>query len=169
MLGYGDPSNKTGKGRKAEAMVWRSQPRKLDPEMRPTALFECTLCHDVAPKYKRMGVLDFAGLCSHDCVEKHKAKKDRTPWSVGECLLVYGSGVALSLNEDNFKVASRAKDMVKKMLEVAHKPEDEPSTSTFLKENASWICNKCPPNMRIMHYEDMVSKINITGSGFRDF
>jgi len=165
MLGYGDPFNKTGKGRMAEALIWRSQPGKLDPEMRPTALFECILCRDVASKYKRMGVLDFPGLCSHDCVEKHKTKKDRTLWSAGELLSAYGSIVALSLDEDNFMIASRARDAVKQMLEVAHKPEDEPSISTFLKDSASWICNKCPPNMRIMHYEDMVSAI--IGSGFR--
>lgn len=86
MLGYGDPFNQSGRGRKVELKVWRSQAGKLDPEMRPTTLFECVVCHSVGGRYKRTGVLDFAGLCNHVCMEKHKAKSDRAPWALSESL-----------------------------------------------------------------------------------
>lgn len=88
MLGYGDPRNNRGRG-KASATIWKCQEGKLDPEERPTALFTCKICRRVETRCQKMGVLDFKALCRHECVEKDKSSRNKTPWDI--CTYLYKS------------------------------------------------------------------------------
>jgi hypothetical protein len=83
-LGYYDPSNKHGRGKKNASLAWQPTEGKLNPESRITSWFTCIKCKDVEPAYKKMMVMDFAGICVHECKEKHKSVRDRTPWDIGE-------------------------------------------------------------------------------------
>jgi len=58
----------------------------LSLEQRCTSLFACRKCRKVEDSYKRAGVLDFRGLCQHQCEEKHKSKKGKTQWAIGVSL-----------------------------------------------------------------------------------
>lgn len=68
---------------------WYPQPSKLNPEFRVTALFTCKKCKTLEAKYKRSRVLDFRGLCAHQCTMKDRSKNDVPKWSIGTSLLVY--------------------------------------------------------------------------------
>jgi hypothetical protein len=64
---------------------WHSVPGKLDPEMRVTSWFVCTSCTNMDPGYKRMRVLDFRGICAHECWQKDWSKAQRKNWNIGMC------------------------------------------------------------------------------------
>jgi hypothetical protein len=72
LLGYG-----RGKGLKD----YRPLASKMHPLERATALFQCKECKRVTGSYGRMGVLDFKGLCLHECIQPDKSKADTTKWS----------------------------------------------------------------------------------------
>ena len=88
----------TGKGDEVDedssVQKWHSVPGKLDPEMRVTSWFVCTRCSNLDPGYKRMRVLDFRGVCTHECWQKDWSKAQRKAWNIGmRCLfnVIYGS------------------------------------------------------------------------------
>jgi hypothetical protein len=85
-----DKSNTPEEGKQAPALLWDeySGTDTLAPEKRCTSLFVCEACGDVEGLYKRAGVLDFNGLCRHECKEKHKSRKERTRWAVGKLHLL---------------------------------------------------------------------------------
>jgi hypothetical protein len=89
-----DPENPmevddTGKGGRVDedssVQKWHSVPGKLDPEMRVTSWFVCTRCINMDPGYKRMRVLDFRGVCTHECWQRDWSKAQRKAWSIGMC------------------------------------------------------------------------------------
>jgi hypothetical protein len=71
-----------------ELKPWRSDPHKVDPELRITSWFVCTKCREVDSAYKRLRVLDFKGLCTHQCVQPGKKKKDVTSWHICKRLIL---------------------------------------------------------------------------------
>jgi hypothetical protein len=85
-----DTENTPEEGKPTSALSWDeySGTDTLAPEKRCTSLFVCEACGDVEGPYKRAGVLDFKGLCRHQCKEKHKSRKERTRWAVGKPYLL---------------------------------------------------------------------------------
>ncbi|KAG8829078.1 hypothetical protein FRC17_007155 [Serendipita sp. 399] len=81
LLGYGDPSNKSGRGRNKAAQIWWDQPGKVAPELRRSSLFVCKMCNQLRKRQKRLGAMDFDGLCQHQCVLLDKASKDQPRWA----------------------------------------------------------------------------------------
>jgi hypothetical protein len=75
LFGYGK-----GKGLKE----YRPQASKVHPLERATALFRCKGCNRVGSSSGRMAVLDFKGLCLHQCIQPARSKADRTKWSACE-------------------------------------------------------------------------------------
>ncbi|CAG8609881.1 11673_t:CDS:2, partial [Acaulospora colombiana] len=138
-LGYYDPSNKHGRGKKDSSLVWRPTENKLDPESRVTSWFTCTKCNDVEPRFKRMMVLSFEGVCTHKCKEKHKSVKDRTPWDI-----------------NNFILNTRAQEAARKMLSLLQIEEESRTSWRVLKRSDEFICNSCPGAMRYMTFADMI-------------
>ncbi|PVF97401.1 hypothetical protein CPB86DRAFT_826475 [Serendipita vermifera] len=138
-LGYYDPSNKHGRGKKDTSLAWLPTENKLDPEKRVTSWFTCTKCNDVEPRYKRMMVLDFKGLCAHECKEKHKSARDRTSWDI-----------------DNFIVNTRAQEAARKMLNLVEIEEDCRTSWSVLKRKEEFTCKSCPSVMRYMSFPDMI-------------
>lgn len=81
-------STKTSTDLPTQKQIYQPKPGKLDPEMRVTTWFSCTKCHTYDSAYKRLKVLDFKGMCSHECVQKDKKKKDRPKWNIRTFLLL---------------------------------------------------------------------------------
>ena len=73
-----------GYGRGKELKEYRPQVSKVHPLERATALFQCKECNRVGGSSGRMAVLDFNGLCLHQCLQPARSKADRTKWSACE-------------------------------------------------------------------------------------
>jgi len=73
-----------GFGRRKGFEEYRPQASKTHPLERVTALFQCKECKRVGGSYGRMGVLDFKGLCLHECIQPGRSIADRTKWSACE-------------------------------------------------------------------------------------
>jgi hypothetical protein len=63
---------------------WYKTPGKLDPEFRVTAWFVCNRCQSLESGYRRLGVLDFAGMCAHQCRRPDLSKANPVPWDISE-------------------------------------------------------------------------------------
>ncbi|KIM22131.1 hypothetical protein M408DRAFT_28941 [Serendipita vermifera MAFF 305830] len=118
--------------------IWHSLPGKLDPEMRVTSWFMCTRCTHMDPRYKRMRVLDFRGLCSHECSQKDWGRANSKKWSI-----------------DCFTLAPRAIETAKRMLEILGLDAEDPGTTTTCLKGW-WACDNCPARMSAMVWEDLL-------------
>jgi hypothetical protein len=78
-----EPGKGGGVDEDGSVQKWHSVPGKLDPEMRVTSWFACTRCINMDPGYKRMRVLDFRGVCTHECWQKDWSKAQRKAWNIG--------------------------------------------------------------------------------------
>ncbi|KIM24212.1 hypothetical protein M408DRAFT_242821 [Serendipita vermifera MAFF 305830] len=106
--------------------------------MRVTSWFVCIRCTNMDPGYKRMRILDFRGVCAHECSQKDWGKTNAKKWSV-----------------DCFSLAPRAIETAKKMLEILGlDAEDWGTTTACLK--GWWTCNNCPAWMSAMVWEDLL-------------
>ncbi|KIM22133.1 hypothetical protein M408DRAFT_28943 [Serendipita vermifera MAFF 305830] len=119
------------------APMWHSTPGKLGPEMRITSWFVCIRCTNMDPGYKRMRVLDFRGVCAHECSQKDWGKTNAKKWSI-----------------DCFNLAPRAIETAKEMLKILRlDAEDSGTTTACLK--GWWSCDNCPVWMDAMVWEDL--------------
>ncbi|KAG8758530.1 hypothetical protein FRC14_008023 [Serendipita sp. 396] len=139
LLGYGDPSNKGRTGRQRNPELWGCGQGKLEPERRPSSLFVCKMCHKMHKRYKRLGVMDFQGICNHQCIVLHKRSRDQPRWEIS-----------------NFAVATKAKAAVERMLEILNVPSDKPDSRDALKDTYLWRCNICTNALSSMDWVDMV-------------
>ena len=81
-----DAMNLLGYGRAKGLKEYHAQVSKVHPLERATALFQCKECKKAGGSYGRMGVLDFKGLCLHECIQPERSKADKTKWSACEWL-----------------------------------------------------------------------------------
>ena len=135
--------------------IWHSLPEKLDPELRVTSWFICTRCINMDPEYKRMRVLDFRGMCAHECWEKSWNKKQQKGWNIG-MFISLGSMHCESHSTGAFAVAPRAIDTAKRMLQILHLDPEDPQTTLDCLEGW-WACNNCPVWMYGMVWKDLAS------------
>ncbi|KAG8809931.1 hypothetical protein FRC19_004899 [Serendipita sp. 401] len=142
LLGYGDPSNKGRTGRQRNPELWGCGQGKLEPERRPSSLFVCKMCHKMHKRYKRLGVMDFQGICNHQCIVLHKRSRDQPRWEIS-----------------NFAVATKAKAAVERMLEILNVPSDKPESRDALKDTYLWRCNICTNALSSMDWVDMVCSL----------
>ncbi|KIM24769.1 hypothetical protein M408DRAFT_26734 [Serendipita vermifera MAFF 305830] len=113
-----------------EPPEWDSFQILVPLEERCTSLFTCSKCSNLEGKYKRAGVLDFGGLCGHECVIKHRNKAQRPKWAVA-----------------NFKVAKRAQEIVATMIQLKKRSIAYTGTNFLLGNGGEyireWICGNC--------------------------
>jgi hypothetical protein len=56
----------------------------LEPESRVTAWFMCRSCPYLEPDYEKLGALDFAGICAHQCHMPYNAASTSVEWNICE-------------------------------------------------------------------------------------
>ncbi|PVF97395.1 hypothetical protein CPB86DRAFT_815548 [Serendipita vermifera] len=122
----------------AQARIWHKAFGKLDPEFRATAWFVCNVCQSLEAHYRRLGVLDFLGMCAHQCQRPDCSKRDPLKWAIS-----------------NFAPALHAIETTRVMLKVLSLDEEDPSTKTDWFDGL-WLCKNCPETMRAMQWEDLI-------------
>jgi hypothetical protein len=137
--------------------IEQQQKRPIGPriEFLVTTWFICRLCPYLEPAYERLGVLDFTGICAHQCQMPYDAASTSVEWNVCESRHSIISAERNLRYEDNFVLAPHAVAVTKEMLKVLGLDEED---STSAKECFAglWFCKICPKATELQ-WEDLVS------------
>jgi hypothetical protein len=133
----------------------QKKPNNPRVELLATAWFICRSCPYLEPAYERLGVLDFAGICAHQCQTPYVAVSTSVGWNVCESRHFIVSAERNLCYEDNFLLAPHAVAITREMLKVLGIHEED---STSAKECFAglWFCKICP-KVKELQWEDLVS------------